>query len=587
MTIIIKNLAITGYRSFGSVTQYFDEFSKINLIIGRNNAGKSNLIRFLSEVYPTIGGFHIPRPPADQLFSKHLSSQSSILMGVGERVDIIDGKPHLRVDHPLLQKVQDQNIKTLINEVVGVMYKSIKDIEGTNLCWANFDLQQKRFHNNNAWSEAAYKIDRHNMQKLWNQLTNMEGGEQSVWVDQIIQRAQPELTGAKVMVIPAKRRIERDESNREASDPFEFNGVGMIDRLARLESPPAQDRESKKRFEQVRDFLRVVTDNSEADITVPYDRDTINVYMDGRWLPLESLGTGVHEVVILAVAATVFENHVVCIEEPELHLNPILQKKLMRYLANHTSNQYFITTHSAALMDTPDSEIYHVKLENGASIVERATTDRQKSDICEELGYHPSDLLQANCILWVEGPSDRTYLNFWIHSINSDLIEGIHYSIMFYGGRLISHLSNEDMSKSTEDFILLRRLNRRGMIVIDSDRSTKSAKINNSKKRLQKEFNTGPGHAWITAGREIENYIPESQILGAIESTAPNAQIQTRMEKYEKCLSIKSVKGREHQASKVEVAKYISENYSADLSKFDLEKQILKVIMFIKDSNPR
>ncbi len=41
MTLPIKNLAIGGYRSFGKDIQYFENFEKVNLFIGRNNSGKS------------------------------------------------------------------------------------------------------------------------------------------------------------------------------------------------------------------------------------------------------------------------------------------------------------------------------------------------------------------------------------------------------------------------------------------------------------------------------------------------------------------------------------------------------------------
>jgi hypothetical protein len=47
-----------------------------------------------------------------------------------------------------------------------------------------------------------------------------------------------------------------------------------------------------------------------------------------------------------------------------------------------------------------------------------------------------SDILLSTCIVLVEGPSDRLYLNYWIKGIAPDLEEGTHYSIMFYGGRL-------------------------------------------------------------------------------------------------------------------------------------------------------
>ncbi len=298
--------------------------------------------------------------------------------------------------------------------------------------------------------------------------------------------------------------------------------------------------------------MRNVIDNDTATIEIPHFRDTILVHINGKSLPLESLGTGIHEVIILAAAATILENTVICMEEPELHLNPLLQKKLVRYLAS-TSNQYFITTHSAALMDTPEAEIYHIKIENGQSIAERATSDKQRSGICEDLGYHPSDLLQANCVIWVEGPSDRIYLNHWIKTLSPELlspelIEGIHYSIMFYGGRLASHLTGDDIDESIDNFISLRRLNRRGVIVIDSDKQKKSAPINATKTRLIEEFNSGPGHAWVTEGREIENYLNPDNIKRAISNVHPSSQSNNTMGQFANTLTITTKSGKKEQA---------------------------------------
>jgi predicted ATP-dependent endonuclease of OLD family len=324
-----------------------------------------------------------------------------------------------------------------------------------------------------------------------------------------------------------------------------------------------------------------VTDNSSARIEVPHERDTILVHMDGKTLPLGSLGTGIHEVIILAAAATTLDETVVCMEEPELHLNPILQKKLIRYLSDSTTNQYFVTTHSAALMDTPNAEVYHVQMRDGQSIVERATSDRHRSAVCEDLGYHPSDLLQANCVIWVEGPSDRLYLNYWIKSISPTIVEGIHYSIMFYGGRLASHLSGNYLDEEIGDFISLRRLNRRGVIVIDSDRDKKGAWINATKKRLQDEFDKGPGYAWITDGREIENYLSSDQVKEAIKKTKPSAKSTSKFAKYENVLSITTRGNKETQASKVDVARHITGAYESDFKILDLDKQIRKLVNFI------
>jgi predicted ATP-dependent endonuclease of OLD family len=307
--------------------------------------------------------------------------------------------------------------------------------------------------------------------------------------------------------------------------------------------------------------------------------------MDGKALPLESLGTGIQEVIILAAASTIMEDTVICMEEPELHLNPILQRKLVRYLERATSNQYFITTHSAALMDTQSAEIYHVRLDSGQSTVERVTSDRQRSNVCENLGYHPSDLLQANCIIWVEGPSDRLYLNSWIRKRTPELLEGIHYAIMFYGGRLASHLTGRDLDEDVNDFISLRRLNRRVAIVIDSDRKSGSGALNSTKQRLVAEFDKGPGHAWVTDGREIENYIPPEHVKAAIEAILPNAKPSARLGRYDKVLDLNGPQ-KAKQAPKVEIAKYVTANYEADEARFNLGERLDAMVAFIRSSNP-
>ena len=197
----------------------------------------------------------------------------------------------------------------------------------------------------------------------------------------------------------------------------------------------------------------------------------------------------------------------------------MLQRKLIRYLASKTNNQYFLTTHSPRILDTPDAASFHVRQQEGISTVQSATTTEKRSAICFDLGYLASDLLQANCVIWVEGPSDRIYLNHWISTLDEKLIEGIHYSIMFYGGRLLSHLTAEDSEITA--FISLRRINRYISIVIDSDKNKTHDRINRTKRRVRDEFDKGSGFAWITKGHEIENYVDPQILLESIKIVHP------------------------------------------------------------------
>jgi len=203
--------------------------------------------------------------------------------------------------------------------------------------------------------------------------------------------------------------------------------------------------------------------------------------------------------------------------------------------------------------------------------------------ICADLGYRASDLLQANCVIWVEGPSDRIYLNHWIYALDPSLVEGLHYSIMFYGGRLLSHLSADD--PEVGDFISLRRLNRYIAIVIDSDRSAPKKHINPTKKRVRGEFNKGPGFAWITKGREIENYVKPELLEKAVRAVHPKAHHLENTGQYDKCLHYTTSKRElRDRVDKVKVAREVASEH-AQLDVLDLRQMISKLVGFIRESN--
>lgn len=577
----LTSFAIGGFRSFGDKVQRFGNLSRINLFIGQNNCGKSNVLRFLHDVYPHLSNGENKALNLSHL-DRHIPKMCPFITGTSISLFANKQGERLAFINEVSSKIPNSNTGDHQHQLQAVLcaFQKKAELDGTgDDVWFYFDQNKKLLPH--MWDEAFKTIDDSTLRRLWSGLVNMSGGDRRNWYPDSLARLTRHCKAINVKMIPAIRQIGEHGS---VSD--EFSGEGIIERLARLQNPDVLNQKDKAKFQQINDFLRNVIDNNSAAIEIPHARDTIHVHISGKTLPLESLGTGIHEVIILAAAATILERNVICMEEPELHLNPILQKKLVRYLLEATDNQYFITTHSAALMDTPSAEIYHIKMEDGQSIAERATSDKQRSEICEDLGYHPSDLLQSNCVVWVEGPSDRIYINHWINTLSPKLVEGIHYSIMFYGGRLASHLSGEDIDESIKDFISLRRLNRRGVIVIDSDREKKGARINDTKKRLRDEFDTGPGYAWITEGREIENYLNTESLRNAISKVHPEAKAKSAFGQYENTLLIKIKTGKDSQASKVNVAKYIVENNVADFNQLDLKKQIQKLVDFIKESNP-
>lgn len=577
MTVHLPNLAISGYRSFGKEPQYFDQFSKINILIGRNNSGKSNVLRVIKEVLPQVRG---QGPLKLEPVALHLPDQPPFQLAIGEAFDTDEaGRWQLPSSSPRRQQMPGDGraptIESLIAELLGRKAK----YDQTNLAWS-FTTFPDRKPIHDTWSSAMEDMDGRRLQALWAFLTQSGAGDRKAhWEPQTIERFPLKIPQHSVELIPAIRRI-----GDSGTDPIGYDGTGIINRLAQLQNPSAERQNEKIKFEAINAFLREVTDKPDARIEIPYARDTILVHMDNKVLPIACLGSGLHEVIILAAAATTLSDQIVCIEEPELHLNPILQKKFIRHLVTRTENQYFITTHSASIMDTPGAEVYHVTLVDGKSRVTRVTSDASRAAVCEDLGYHPSDLLLANCIIWVEGPSDRLYVNWWLQALDPSLVEGIHYSVMFYGGKLAAHLSNADAGGVT-DFIQLRRLNRRGVILIDSDKPTSHTRLNDTKKRLRDEFDEGPGFAWISDGREVENYIPLESISRAVTHTIPSASRIGGDDRFSNLLKIRRANGTEDQAAKVDVAKWITTNTAPDMQLLDLRQQLTRLVDFIRQSN--
>jgi len=169
--------------------------------------------------------------------------------------------------------------------------------------------------------------------------------------------------------------------------------------------------------------------------------------------------------------------------------------------------------------------------------------------------------------------------------IDPVLAEGIHYSIMFTGGALVNSLSAND--PDVEEFISLRRLNRNIAIVIDSDKKSAHAQINQTKKRLRKEFNAGDnGLAWITAGYTIENYLPPELLREAVLSVHPSSDYQWDGDRYSNPLAKDATPGMTSAANKARIAVEVASMWNSSTDwPYDLREKMSALSKFVRVAN--
>jgi putative ATP-dependent endonuclease of OLD family len=469
---------VRGFRGFKEAGAGFEVIKPINVIVGKNNIGKSSLVAAVEHMFREgAEQYEIARSVefSDVLTEAELRSYFSSNMGGGD----LPGN-HWR-DHG-------------------------QYFVGKRVVW-------KEFENN---VEVLRVLDHEK------QLLNTERSRIGSAIFGYKRRS------FRHVRLDADRDLIKE--GYSAGLGLQSNGVGATNVVQNYINSSSLDRD----LVQVR-MLTALNDIFTPDIVfseiaVQFHSGTNlwEVYLgeEGKGLvPLSASGSGLKTVILTLLNLLVrpdfegnkIEKYVFSFEELENNLHPTLQRNLFSFLlayAQSTGCHIFLTTHSQVAIDLfhgePDAQILHVKKQEGEVLGIILDDLNRGYSVLDDLGAKASDILQANGIIWVEGPSDRVYLNKFIELWGEGAYkEGHHYQYIYYGGSVLAHIDASTLETDIQEAVSAIRINRNFIFACDSDRRSKSGKLKNRVTELLDSVASERGYVWITRCREIENYIPK------------------------------------------------------------------------------
>lgn len=503
-------LGVAGYRSLSDTT-LIDVRERFNVILGATNAGKSNIMRVLAVHLQDFWRAAVGGVALTSMDARHDRARAN--PGSLTVYWPIDTTAALAAAAYAPHGTAEREVSELFDAPI------FQRIAGVPLLELTLDSEAKLVADGEAMLQKAPNLPWHELSR---RLTSEAGGKRGDDTGRVLNwiRRSHLLSPPPTILVPPARTISAG-----STDDWDFSGAGIIERLDDLRNADFDRPDARELYALVCSRLGSLLEEPRLDYVVPRSRDTVNIRLNSDYFPLHALGTGTAHVVLLVVAATVYPGHMLCLEEPDAHLHPRLQRRVAALLRTQTQGKIVVATHSAHWIDLSTDHVLSVIMSRGSTRAEIMHYPTAFSRLAA-LGYRASDLLQANAIVWVEGPSDRIYVNHWIRLLAPSLVEGVHYSVMFFGGSLLAHLqAPTGPDYADPDLVDLWRINQQMWVIVDSDRTTTDAPLKPRVERLQAQIEaSGRGGIWVTAGRTIENYVPIATLEAAVREVHPTVE---------------------------------------------------------------
>ncbi|HNT79595.1 MAG TPA: AAA family ATPase [Bacteroidia bacterium] len=488
----ISKIKVEGFRNFKNTEVLFDE--GINVIIGHNNAGKTNLLKALSLVIDSTGGskrldvddFHkqielseIKQNPPSIRISLFISEStdenlhSDDLVTISNWITKLDKPYEARLTYEFfLPETEKGDYVKAIDEVkeVETAWKIIKRDFVRKYVYKIFGGDPK--FQNQAEAENLQKFDFQFLNAIRDVERDMFTGKSTLLRD-VLQF----FMDYEIKKDTKRTKQEQTDEIKKRQVAFETKTKPVIDELL------GRVKEGQK---EILDYatktgasFNQANPNFEGNVTETELLSALKLIIEhktGIKVPATHNGLGYNNLIFMSLLLAKMQANadgnyygsnakvypILAIEEPEAHLHPSMQYKFLKFLKENNKKkvrQVFVTTHSTHITSAVSlddiiclhGEDNKINIGYPGKVFSNDEDGKSSKAYIERfLDATRSNILFAQKIILVEGLAEQLLMKTLARHVNVDKqLEDFHVEVSNVGGRYFEHfLKLFDSNKS-------------------------------------------------------------------------------------------------------------------------------------------
>jgi len=501
-------------RNFKSFEKGSFEVSDHAILIGKNNSGKSNLIKSLEILRENIlrdANRHFEREDGNW-FSKSVIGKDTSKTISWEVIFELTDEERLRIidNLTLSNSPHNSSVEDAIEEN---WFRNIK-IEVKSSRTGSASLDYYLFYNNEATNLSDISKSKNSFRyKGYNTTLRMSSATLSEMIADSMRSWK--------FVSPI--REPDDLAKAEIEDKLDRRGENLVQVLNYLSSNrPSVFRKIRRSYLEIMEGVSDMSaqfdedSNTSSDVTIMVEEDAFD-----SMFKASDISSGSKEILVLLAQIYLSGDRtdMLAIEEPELHLHPGASKKVFDVLQTQSEKndvQLIISTHSSVFVNqTPVESLVRVERE-GTSIV-RSVSEGEIDRELKDLGYDQSDLLQSEGVVLVEGRSDRLILGKICEKFGVSLSElGIEIVELEGEGNVKAH--SVSLVKIFISFDIPY------LYIVDSHGNDPYDEMEEYLERINRNdvwWHTSPDHFFVWTKYSIESYLLNPEAIASVLGIDP------------------------------------------------------------------